>query len=101
MFIIYDVVHVISRTRLPLFSREMLKRLGSLGTRLGHNGDGGVWDLTKAHNFSIGIDPDHPVTRWSIAGSCSYTWYSGGFRGGGFLGFHGTPLWAGPSTKTY
>ena len=28
-------------------------------------------DLTKAHNFSIRIDPDHPVTRWSIAGPCT------------------------------
>ncbi len=28
------VTHVISRTRLPLFSRETLKRSGSLGTRL-------------------------------------------------------------------
>ena len=29
-----DVTHVISFTRLPLFSRDTLKRLGSLGTRL-------------------------------------------------------------------
>ena len=25
----------------------------------------------------------------------------GGGGGGGFLGFHGAPLWAGPSTKKY
>ena len=30
-----DITHVISFTRLPLFSSAMLKRLGSLGTRLG------------------------------------------------------------------
>ena len=26
-------------------------------------GDSGVWDLMKAHNFSIGLDPDHPVRQ--------------------------------------
>ena len=30
---------------------------------MGHNGISGVRDLTKAHNFSIGVDGDHPVRK--------------------------------------
>ena len=27
------------------------------------HGDSGVWDLTKTHKFSIGVDQDHPVRQ--------------------------------------
>ena len=51
--------------------------------------------LAHLPTTGCGKQNDYTRDRFTAASTCS-----GGFRGE-FLGFHGTPLWAGRSTKKY